>query len=65
MPGRQGGKAKPLKAPKKGEKEVDDEDAEFKKKQREEQAAMKAMRDKAASGGPLVQGGIKMSGKKK
>jgi len=65
MPGKQGGKAKPLKAPKKDKDEEDETDAAFKQKQREEQAAMKAMRDKAANGGPLIQGGIKMSGKKK
>jgi len=54
-----------LKAPKKDKDEEDETDAAFKQKQREEQAAMKAMRDKAANGGPLIQGGIKMSGKKK
>ncbi len=32
MVGRDGGKAKPLKAPKKAEKVVTDEDVEFKKK---------------------------------
>lgn len=34
------------------------------KQQKEEQAAMKAMQQKAAQGGPLLQGGIKKSGKK-
>jgi hypothetical protein len=34
MPGRDGGKAKPLKAPKKGEKVMTDEDMAFKQKQK-------------------------------
>ncbi|CCF53947.1 uncharacterized protein UDID_00348 [Ustilago sp. UG-2017a] len=42
MSGRQGGKAKPLKAPKKQNKELDDEDLAFQKKQKEEEAARKA-----------------------
>jgi len=60
-----GGKKKPLKAPKKADKEFDEEDLAFKQKQREEQAAMKAMQNKAKQGGPLVTGGIKKSGGKK
>eukprot|EP00389_Voromonas_pontica_P016421 GDKH01025666.1.p3 GENE.GDKH01025666.1~~GDKH01025666.1.p3 ORF type:complete len:53 (+),score=22.51 GDKH01025666.1:82-240(+) len=42
MPGREGGKAKPLKAPKAAEKNLDEADIAFKKKQAEEQKAMKA-----------------------
>jgi len=64
MSGRQGGKKKPLKAPKKEAKELDEEDIAFKQKQKDEQAAMKALKEKASKGGPLIQGGIKMSGKK-
>ncbi|CAF4201688.1 unnamed protein product, partial [Rotaria sp. Silwood2] len=37
MSGRQGGKLKPLKNPKKDTKEVDDDEKAFKEKQREEQ----------------------------
>jgi len=64
MSGREGGKKKPLKAPKKDSKELDDDDMAFKQKQKEEQAALKAMQQKAAGKGPLVEGGIKKSGKK-
>ncbi|KAG8745882.1 hypothetical protein FRC12_014424 [Ceratobasidium sp. 428] len=41
MSGRQGGKLKPLKAPKKEKKEDDEEDAAFKAKQKADQAALK------------------------
>ncbi|CDK25197.1 unnamed protein product [Kuraishia capsulata CBS 1993] len=59
MSGRQGGKAKPLKAPKKKQQEFDDEDLAFKAKQKAEAQARKEMASKAAKGGPLVGGGIK------
>ncbi|EIW67955.1 hypothetical protein TREMEDRAFT_63840 [Tremella mesenterica DSM 1558] len=49
MSGRQGGKAKPLKAPKKEKKEDDEEDAAFKAKQKAEAAAMKAAAEKGES----------------
>ncbi|PWN54221.1 translation machinery associated TMA7 [Violaceomyces palustris] len=42
MSGRQGGKAKPLKAPKKVAKELDEEDLAFKAKQKAEADAKKA-----------------------
>ncbi|KAG0649880.1 Translation machinery-associated 7 [Hyphodiscus hymeniophilus] len=64
---RAGGKAKPLKQPKKEKKELDDEDKAFQEKQR---ADAKAKADLAAktkgSKGPLNTGsqGIKKSGKK-
>ncbi|KAK4227450.1 translation machinery associated TMA7 [Podospora fimiseda] len=64
---RDGGKAKPLKAPKKQKAELDDEDKAFLEKQR---AAEKAKKELAASAagkkGPLNTGaqGIKKSGKK-
>ena len=62
MSSKQGGKQKPLKAPKKEAKELDEDDIAFKKKQQEEK---KAMANLAAGiktkGGPLSQGGIKKS----
>lgn len=65
MSSRQGGKLKPLKAPKKKKDEFeDDEDAAFKAKQRADAQARKEMAAKASKGGPLTGGGIKKSGKK-
>ncbi|KAI8923997.1 translation machinery associated TMA7 [Entophlyctis helioformis] len=65
MSGRQGGKLKPLKAPKKGGPgELDEDDLAFKQKQKEEQAKLKELAAKAGQKGPLVGGGIKKSGKK-
>ncbi|KAK9235513.1 putative coiled-coil domain-containing protein 72 [Lipomyces kononenkoae] len=64
MSGRQGGKAKPLKAPKKERKDMDEDDKAFMEKKKAEAAAKKEMAAKAAKGGPLVSGGIKKSGKK-
>lgn len=64
MSGRAGGKKKPLKAPKKDNRELDDEDKAFQQKKKEEEKAMKDMAAKAAKGGPLATGGIKKSGKK-
>ncbi|KAI0320506.1 translation machinery associated TMA7 [Amylostereum chailletii] len=64
MSGRQGGKLKPLKAPKKDKKDEDEEDAAFKERKKQEAAALKAARDKALKGGAPVGGGIKKSGKK-
>ncbi|KAM9919662.1 hypothetical protein OXX59_007788 [Metschnikowia pulcherrima] len=64
MSGRQGGKAKPLKAAKKKTQDFDDEDLAFKAKQKADAAAKKAMADKAKKGGPMVGGGIKKSAKK-
>ncbi|KAL5615663.1 hypothetical protein BROUX41_005696 [Berkeleyomyces rouxiae] len=63
---RQGGKAKPLKAPKKGPKELDDDDLAFLEKKRAEEKAKKDMASKAGGRGPLNTGqqGIKKSGKK-
>ncbi|XP_027011374.1 translation machinery-associated protein 7 [Tachysurus fulvidraco] len=59
-----GGKKKPLKAPKKQSKEMDEDEMAFKQKQKEEQKAMDALKAKAAGKGPLTGGGIKKSGKK-
>jgi hypothetical protein len=63
MSGREGGKKKPLKAPKKDNQELDEADLEFKKKQKEQEKALKDAASKAAKG-PLGGGGIKKSGKK-
>ncbi|KAJ1980050.1 hypothetical protein H4R35_001268 [Dimargaris xerosporica] len=65
MSGRQGGKLKPLKKPSKGKKELDEDDKAFLEKKKKEAAELKAMKDKASKGGPLLSGGIKKSGKKK
>lgn len=64
MSSREGGKKKPLKAPKKESKVLDDEDVAFKQKQKEQQKAMAEATKKAGQKGPLVTGGIKKSGKK-
>ncbi|TRY71105.1 hypothetical protein TCAL_13421 [Tigriopus californicus] len=64
MSGREGGKKKPLKAPKKQANDMDDEDKEFKAKQREQEKALKEAAAKASKKGPMVGGGIKKSGKK-
>ncbi|KAI4166213.1 MAG: hypothetical protein LQ342_000099 [Letrouitia transgressa] len=63
---RAGGKAKPLKAPKKEKKELDEEDLAFKKKQQADAKAQKEMAEKAKGKGPMNAGqqGIKKSGKK-
>ncbi len=63
MSGRDGGKKKPLKAPKKDNKDLDDDDLAMKQKQKEEQKKIQELKDKAAKG-PLGGGGIKKSGKK-
>jgi hypothetical protein len=62
-----GGKAKPLKQPKKADKgELDEEDQAFKAKQQADAKARKDMAEKAKGKGPLNAGqqGIKKSGKK-
>ncbi|KAL2130661.1 hypothetical protein VTI74DRAFT_6101 [Chaetomium olivicolor] len=63
---REGGKAKPLKAAKKANKELDDEDKAFLEKQRAYEKAKKELAAKASGKGPLNTGaqGIKKSGKK-
>uniref|UniRef100_A0A3P8WZB9 Translation machinery associated 7 homolog n=1 Tax=Cynoglossus semilaevis TaxID=244447 RepID=A0A3P8WZB9_CYNSE len=57
------GKKKPLKAPKKQDKEMDEDDVAFKQKQKDEQKALDALKAKASGKGPLGSG-IKKSGKK-
>ncbi|XP_017784014.1 PREDICTED: translation machinery-associated protein 7 homolog [Nicrophorus vespilloides] len=64
MSGREGGKKKPLKAPKKADKDMDDDDLAFKQKQKEQAKAMADAKNKASQKGPLTGGGIKKSGKK-
>lgn len=64
MSGRQGGKAKPLKAKKKQNQDLDDDELAFREKQKADQKAKQEMAQKAKKGGPLVGGGIKKSGKK-
>ncbi|KAF4587921.1 Coiled-coil domain-containing protein 72 [Ophiocordyceps camponoti-floridani] len=63
---REGGKAKPLKQPKKADKDLDDDDKAFHEKKRAEEKARKEMAAKAGGKGPLNTGsqGIKKSGKK-
>lgn len=64
--GREGGKIKPLKAPKKSQKDLDEDDMAFKDKQKADAKAKKDLLDKAKGKGPLNTGsqGIKKSGKK-
>jgi hypothetical protein len=64
MGGRQGGKAKPLKQPKKDKVEEDEDDLAFKRKKQEEAKALAAMKEKAGAAKGLIGGGIKKSGKK-
>lgn len=64
MSGREGGKKKPLKAPKKEGKDMDEDDLAHKAKLKEQAKAMEAAKANAAKKGPLVSGGIKKSGKK-
>ncbi|KAM0463363.1 hypothetical protein ACHAPV_001909 [Trichoderma viride] len=63
---REGGKAKPLKAPKKQNKELDEDEMAFREKQRADEKAKKELMAKAGGRGPLNTGtqGIKKSGKK-
>ncbi|XP_077429965.1 translation machinery-associated protein 7 [Vanacampus margaritifer] len=64
MSGREGGKKKPLKAPKKQNKDMDDDEVALKQKLKEDQKALEAMKAKASGKGPLGGSGIKKSGKK-
>lgn len=63
---REGGKAKPLKAPKKEKKELDEDDLAYKAKLKADAKANKEMAEKAKGKGPMNGGqqGIKKSGKK-
>lgn len=64
MSSREGGKKKPLKQPKKEQKEMDDDEIAHKQKLKEQQKALQDAKAKASQKGPLVSGGIKKSGKK-
>jgi len=65
MSGRQGGKKKPLKQPKKeGGGDVDEQDKEFKEKQKEQKKAMEEAKVMAAGKGPIGQGSKKLTAKK-
>lgn len=64
MSGREGGKKKPLKNPKKESKDLDEDDLKMKQKLKEQQKALNDLKAKAAQKGPMVGGGIKKSGKK-
>lgn len=64
MSGREGGKKKPLKAPKKESKEMDDDEVAHKQKMKDQAKAMQEAKAKASQKGPLGGGGIKKSGKK-
>ncbi|KAF5843862.1 hypothetical protein DUNSADRAFT_5100 [Dunaliella salina] len=46
MPGKEGGKAKPLKQPKKEAKELDESDIAYLNKKKEEEKALKAFKEK-------------------
>ncbi|KAL1876480.1 Translation machinery-associated protein 7 [Diaporthe australafricana] len=63
---RQGGKAKPLKAAKKANKDLDEDDLAFLEKKKADEKARKDLAAKAGGKGPLNTGGqgIKKSGKK-
>jgi hypothetical protein len=50
MPGKEGGKAKPLKKPKGKEKSYEDEDLEFLKKKKADEAALKKAREALLKG---------------
>jgi len=64
MSGREGGKKKPLKQPKKQKADMDEDDLALKQKQREEKKKLEEAKQKASKKGPMSQGGIKKSGKK-
>ena len=56
MPGKDNGKAKPLKAAKKGEKVMTDDDLDAQKRAKAQQAELKAMQAKLGAGGKLGAG---------
>ena len=53
MPGKEGGKVKPLKKAKGKQNELDEDDIAFKQKQKEDAAKLKALKDQAAGKGAL------------
>ncbi|KAG2613820.1 hypothetical protein PVAP13_4KG390300, partial [Panicum virgatum] len=60
---KQGGKAKPLKAPKVDKKEYDESDLAYLQKKKEEEKALKDLKAKAQKGA-IGGSGLKKSGKK-
>ncbi|XP_075400934.1 translation machinery-associated protein 7-like [Tenrec ecaudatus] len=64
MSGHEGGKKKPLKQPKRQNKEMDEEEKAFKQKQKEEQKKLEEIKAKPVGKGPQATGGIQKSGKK-
>ena len=62
MSSKQGGKAKPLKAPKVEKKEYDENDKAFIQKKKEEEKALKELKTKAAGKGSFAGAGLKKSG---
>ena len=64
MAGRQGGKKKPLKQPKKDVKKMDDDDTADIAKQKSNEKALIEAKAKAAQKGPMGVGGMKKSSKK-
>jgi hypothetical protein len=62
--GKEGGKKKPLKAPKKEQKELDESDIAFKEKLKQEKKEIEDAKKGIKSGKPLGVSGIKKSGKK-
>ncbi|XP_057528062.1 uncharacterized protein LOC130806857 [Amaranthus tricolor] len=61
---KQGGKAKPLKQPKKEKVELDEDDKALLQRKREEEKALKELRAKAQQKGQFGGSGLKKSGKK-
>jgi hypothetical protein len=64
MVGKDGGKAKPLKKPKKAAGELDEDDKAFLEKKKAEQAALKQLKEKAAGKGGFAKA-TNVTGKKK
>lgn len=64
MSGREGGKKKPLKQPKKDKKELDEDEVAHKQKLKDEKKALEQAKAKALQKGPMGGTGIKKSGKK-
>jgi hypothetical protein len=62
MSGRQGGKLKPLKAPKGKEKDYDETDLANLQKKKDEEKALKELKAKAAGKGAFGGAGLKKSG---
>lgn len=64
MSSKQGGKAKPLKQPKKDKAEYDEADLAHIQKKKDEEKALKELKTKASQKGSFGGTGLKKSGKK-